>query len=362
MEPHEKDALKTSIIIHGPEAVDTGLALKVIEMMRALGPVKAVMSGYTGVAAVVDACLEDRIDISKHRVPSLTLIEEQEKADLLVLVNFAKSRESALRFGCMVFARSNGRITKPYIQVDNGILIEWFDVCEAVADLLIDRLCLEKVTAPRGGEDSASDWRTIGGVLPGENIWVNGVVVGRALNEGVRIGRDDSGHLIAEGISLKPSGVKRLGKYDPSLAHVRSGMTRRTSASARIAPGSKDEGVFLIDHDAEGAIYRCRDASLVVTVGDDTSRVAGSILSRFGVPVVAITDGDEDGITNDMSLAPGSVVFRLKSGNDDLLGAGLRRVLFHGKDHLRTQIMSEEVAAKVREMAADVLLWERWTP
>jgi len=362
MEQQEKDALKTSIIIHGPEAVDTGLALKVIEIMRALGPAKAVMSGYTGVAAVVDAGLEGRIDISRHRIPSVTLVEEDEQADLLVLVNYGKSRESAMRFGSMVFARTNGRLSKPFLQVDKGMLIEWGGHIEALADRLVDRLGLEKVIAPRGMNESAEVWREIGGVLPGENLWINGVVVGRASAARVRIGCDAIGHIMAEGLALKPSGVRRLGKYDPSTAHVRSGLTRRTSAPPRIAPGSKDEGAFLIDHDAEGAIYLCRDASLVVTVGDDTSRAAGSVLSRFGVPIVAITDGDEDGISNDVTLAPGSVVFRLKGGNDDLLGARLRQVLFHDKGHLSSRITAEEVAAMVREMAEGALLWERWVP
>lgn len=199
-------------------------------------------------------------------------------------------------------------------------------------------------------------------MLPGENLWINGVFVGKASASRVRIGCDATGHIVAEGLALKPSGARRLGEFDPSTAHVRSGLTRRTSAPPRIAAGSKDEGVFLIDHDAEGTIYLCRNASLVVTVGDDTSRTAGSVLSRFGVPIVAITDGDEDGLSNDVTLAPGSVVFRLKGGNDDFLGARLRQVLFHDKDHLPARITAEEVAAMVREMAEGVLLWERWVP
>lgn len=158
MERHEKDVLKTSINIHGPEAVDTGLALKVMEMMRTLGPTKAAMSGYTGVAAVVDAGLEDRIGISMHQVPSISLVEEDEQADLLVLVNHAKSRESAMRFGCMVFARTNGHLSKPFLQVDNGMLIEWCGHIEAVADRLADLLCLEKVIAPRGIYEGAQGW------------------------------------------------------------------------------------------------------------------------------------------------------------------------------------------------------------
>jgi hypothetical protein len=200
---------------------------------------------------------------------------------------------------------------------------------------------------------SSKEWRELGGVLPGENVWVNGVVVGRATSEQVAIGRDGTGHIIAQGIELKATGIARLGVYDPLKAHVRSGLVRRTSAPLRVRQGRRSSGTFLIDHAAERAIYHCRDASLVVTVGDDTSRTADSVLARFGVPIVAIIDGDEDGISNDHALAEGSVVLRMKPGTDDLVGAEVKEEVFGGKNRLDASIDPVEMARRIVEIARD---------
>jgi hypothetical protein len=204
--------------------------------------------------------------------------------------------------------------------------------------------------------DGAGEWRDLGGVFPGENIWVNGVVVGRASRADVSIGKDRTGHIVARGIDLKPTGVARLGSYDPSTAHVRSGMVRRTSAEPRVAKGKGKGGIHLIDHAAERAIYQCRGASLVVTIGDDTSRTAGSVLARFGVPIVAIIDGDEDGITNDRTLAEGSVVLRMRPGTDDLVGRDVRKELFDDGTWIDAELSPFEMVERIVPIAAERLV------
>jgi len=200
---------------------------------------------------------------------------------------------------------------------------------------------------------STDEWRELGGVLPGENVWVNGVVVGKATSDRVSIGKDESGRIIAQGIELKATGIARLGAYDPGKAHVRSGVVRRTKAPLRVRQGRRSSGTFLIDHAAERAIYHCRDASLVVTVGDDTSRTAGSVLARFGVPIVAIIDGDEDGISTDHALAEGSVVLRMMPGTDDLVGADVREKVFLGRDRINQVVGPEEMARRIIGIAKE---------
>jgi hypothetical protein len=150
--------------------------------------------------------------------------------------------------------------------------------------------------------------------------------------------------------------VVRLGVYDLSKAHVRSGVVRRTSAKLRAVNGIRSSGTYLIDHAAERAIYHCRDASLVVTVGDDTSRTAGSVLARFGVPIVAIVDGDEDGICDDKAMAEGSVILLMRSGTDDIVGAEVRRTIFHGKTWLDEVISPEEMVHTIIAITGDRLL------
>ncbi len=345
------------MVVHGPEAVDTGLASDLIKILKEKGEVRAVMSGYTGVAAVIDAGLEDIIAIDRHRIPSVTIIEEGGDADAIFLANSAKSLESALRFGSIVHQRVEGRLTRPLVQVDQEAVISWNPEGDGLA-----RWLSEVLHRPyqRGRVDLASrsrspqnEWRELGGVLPGENVWVNGVVVGKATSDRVMIGRDGAGHIIAQGIELKATGIARLGIYDQHKAHVRSGVVRRTMVPVRVRQGKRSSGTFLIDHAAERAIYHCRDASLVVTVGDDTSRTAGSVLARFGVPIVAIVDGDEDGISTDHALAEGSIVLRMRSGTDDLVGADVREIVFKGRNWLDASIDPTEMARRIVDIAKE---------
>jgi hypothetical protein len=90
--------------------------------------------------------------------------------------------------------------------------------------------------------------------------------------------------------------------------------------------------IVLIDHAAEDAFELAVGAELAVTVGDDTTAIAGDSLSRLGIPIIGITDGDCDSIACRTEIFPGSVVFRLASGNDDILGKKLKQELFRGKN------------------------------
>lgn len=90
--------------------------------------------------------------------------------------------------------------------------------------------------------------------------------------------------------------------------------------------------VVLIDHAAEDTFELAVGAELVVTVGDDTTYIAGDILSRFGIPIIGITDGDCDRIACRTEIFPGSVVLRLASGNNDILGRKLKQEFFRGKN------------------------------
>jgi hypothetical protein len=342
--------MRFALVFHGPEVVDTGLAQRVMALLRSRGDVTAVMSGYTGVAAVIDAGLEAEVDISRRRKPSIELAKMSPEADLLVLVNSAKSRESALRFGSLVFSRCKDKLTRPLVQVDKGLIIGWTGGEDVIVHELAVKLDLEILPAPAAPIEEGLEWRKVGGVLPGESVWIDGTVVGKATSDQILIGKGSDHRLVAQGIALKETGVKRLGDFDVREAHIRSGMTRRTMASPRCVSSRKD-GVFLIDHAAEDAIYKCRDAALVITVGDDTSKIAGALLYRFDVPVVAITDGDEDGISRDPVKARGSVVVRLRSGTDDLVGAEVKGAMFHGGDFLEGAMSPQQAAAIIIQIA-----------
>jgi hypothetical protein len=100
---------------------------------------------------------------------------------------------------------------------------------------------------------------------------------------------------------------------------------------------------------------------LVITVGDDTSRIAGNLLFRFGVPVVAITDGDEDGICAESMLSPGSIIIRVRPGTDDLVGSEVRGKLFEGRKWIGEKQAPVEVARKIIGIAGDRFLSQERT-
>jgi hypothetical protein len=110
--------------------------------------------------------------------------------------------------------------------------------------------------------------------------------------------------------------------------------------------GGTDLRVALIDHDAESTFELAEGADLAVTVGDDTTAIAGDILYRLGIPVIGITDMDLDGVLSDANILPGSVVLRVEPGYDDIVGDMVRDRIFGGAGQVVAQSV-ESVRAQV---------------
>ncbi|HEX3013266.1 MAG TPA: DUF2117 domain-containing protein, partial [Methanobacterium sp.] len=89
--------------------------------------------------------------------------------------------------------------------------------------------------------------------------------------------------------------------------------------------------VAFLNHAAED-IYKLKNEDIVVTVGDDTTLVAGDILYRFGVPIIGITDGDIDKVVEKGFKNGESLIIELESGYDDIIGQKIFHELFNGKE------------------------------
>jgi hypothetical protein len=88
-------------VVHGPEIIDRGCALLLINYLKKRCHLTAVLGGTMGRVAVIDAGLDDVITI-KPRSRSSQSVQDQEAASYLIfLLNQAKSRESGLAFGAM---------------------------------------------------------------------------------------------------------------------------------------------------------------------------------------------------------------------------------------------------------------------
>ena len=82
-----------------------------------------------------------------------------------------------------------------------------------------------------------------------------------------------------------------------------------------------------LDHAGED-VYQFRDSSVVITIGDDTTLIASDILYRFNIPIIGITDGDLDKVVESGFKSKNSVIFEVESGNDDIIGGEIHKIIF----------------------------------
>jgi len=362
---------RIGVVVHGPEIIDSGCALSLINYLKKQkqASVAAVLGGTMGRVAVIDAGLEDVITISPRQRPSQSILDLQATSDVIFLLNQAKSRESGLVFGTMV-AQAAG-INKPLIQIDCGgrfvaILSgnegenegEGDLAFQVASDLGLD--CLLNPLLPGVTLGKNASKRAISGVIPGELISINGIVIGRATESQVELEAKDGRIVGLKGANPKEHGLEKLSRVDVDLekAIIRSGSIRR-SESPRVrvcesANQGEGEWAVLIDHCAEDAFEAAQGANLAVTVGDDTTIIAADILARLGIPVIGIVDGDLDRLAGAATMLPGSVVFRVMSGHDDLVGRQVKAEIFRGER--RICIRAEDMAKKIMDMVGDCLV------
>lgn len=366
-----KMEMKISLVIHGPEVIDSGETKIVLEKLSCLGEVKAELGGTMGKTAVIDAGLEVIIDTGRHLKPSVCIESFFETADLICLLNRGKTLETGKIFGAKVAARLKDPEKKPLVQIESpgcscGKLIPLNKKAESFIEKLSETLGVPAESPlifhnPISTETCAKTGitriiREISGVLPGENIFVNGIIIGKASSSKIRIISENGFITAIEGGEIKEHGLEKLHNYekrdpvDLAGAWIKSGDIRRSIPSlpevreqnssaiksyfisedraGSIIPGK----VVLIDHEAEKSYELSAGAELVVTVGDDTTAIAGDVLYRLGIPIIGITDGDCDNVTCEPKTFSGSIILRLEPGNDDIVGMRIKKELLKGQN------------------------------
>ena len=63
----------------------------------------------------------------------------------------------------------------------------------------------------------------------------------------------------------------------------------------------------------------------VLLLWNDTTSICGDILSRAGIPIIGITDGDGDGLYSGTYQVEASLTLRLCNASDDEIGFLLER-------------------------------------
>ena len=96
--------MEIRVVVHGPGIVDSGWAKKIIDLLSNFGNVRCRLGGTMGRTAVIDAGLEDIIDISLKLLPSQSLeLFNRDHTDVIFLLNYGKSPETGRVFGYKVF-------------------------------------------------------------------------------------------------------------------------------------------------------------------------------------------------------------------------------------------------------------------
>jgi len=88
---------------------------------------------------------------------------------------------------------------------------------------------------------------------------------------------------------------------------------------------------------------------VAVSVGDDTTAIAGDVLSRLGIVIMGIVDGDLDRLGGSTSIMPGSIIFRVLPGYDDVVGRLVMARIFKGRSRIR--IAPGELAENIEAIA-----------
>jgi len=319
--------MRIGIVVHGPNIIDSGYALRLIELMKDYGDVKVRLGGTMGRTAVIDASLENVIDISRKLVPSDSLkIFHDDNVDMIFLLNYGKSCVTGQVFGYKVYSHYVDKISDnsiPVIQIerpgeDDGSIIAWNNDLDIVRDLS-GKLGLDIVTPDEvynnhiKNDDVESNQRIVHGVSPGENIMVNSVIIGKTTSDKLTLIARDNRIVDIVGGELKQHGLEKLGEVDLDSAIIKTGLLRHAKVTPRVISNEKPDNfkVTFLDHAGED-VYKFRDSNLVITVGDDTTLISSDILYRFDIPVIGITDGDLDKVVEDGFKVKNSIILRLK--------------------------------------------------
>lgn len=366
--------MRIGIILHGPEIVDVGSAKKIIDLLGKEHDIAARLGGTMGRTAVLDAGLEKIIDISKGLTPSEVINEIRDDIDIAVLLNNGKTLETGRFFGSIVASKLDN--LQQFVHIERpdcrGRIIYYHPGAKRYAEYIGDflkandekyHLQVEKgIPEPSNVRvEGECTIRKIAGGLPGENIRIDGIVIGKIIDPDIEIICRDGKILSLVGVKEKSHGLEKLKKrkIDLFTAKVKTGGIRRTNSKPRIASigsGKTSERIALIDHAAESTFELVRGAGLVITIGDDTTNIAADILVRLGIPVIGIIDGDMDCILENTSVPEGSMIIRVQSGYDDIVGKKVSDVLMRGKQPIMHNIaeLKEKILALCEKCIVEV--------
>lgn len=306
---------RCTIIAHGPEVFDTGDIGTVSKVLHAE---ECIVAGVMARTAAEESGFPCRYN---SRPPSLVIRNLPPGTDAWLL-NRGKTPASGEEFGRIVASRCDRPVY--HIECSSKTVYGWNGADSRRTTEAARRLGFAAVFQTADIRKQDGGIRKIRGCIPGEPVFVNGIIIGCATAETAVIAQENNGTEIQaiSGITLKAHGIEkllRLGPVDLARAWCKSGKIR--SKAARVRDRRTPYGhITVIDHDACDIYAQVNTATCgVVSIGDDTTAVCGHICAHLGIPVFGVTDGDADTVV-DHSCCAGSVIVEVTEGRDDEKG------------------------------------------
>ncbi len=344
------------VVVHGPGIIDTGCAKKIIDILSEYGNVTARLGGTMGRTAVIDANLEDVINIEDKLLPSESIELLSKTNDVVFLLNYGKSIVTGHTFGYKVL--NNVKTPVDLIQIErpqktDGCIIPWghydVDFIEEISKVLnldiVNSDDVRRLVADKTGYESNNKTieRKVAGVSPGENIMLNGIIIGRVTEDELTIIAQDNQVIDMIGGDIKYHGLEKLDEIDLESAIIKTGLLRKADdITPRILEheSKPDKKVVFLDHAAED-LHEYKDSDLVVSIGDDTTLLSSDILYRFNIPIIGITDGDLDKVVLKGFKHDESIIIQVTSGFDDKVGSMIYEKIFNNDKILKTSNLDE---------------------
>lgn len=363
---------KIGVIVHGPGIIDSGYAKKIIEILEDYGEVQSRLGGTMGRTAVIDAHMENVINIKDKLLPSQSIKLLAEDNEVLFMLNYGKSIITGHTFGFKVLNNAGKNIN--LIQIErpgesDGAIIQWNDYDNSfLINELKKRLNLSVTPSEEAislvknltgfnRQDNLVE-RKVAGVSPGENIMLNGIIIGKVTGEELTIIAKDNKIVEMTGGKIKEHGLEKLGNIDLTTAIIKTGLLRKADGvKPRSIEHIQNENLVAayLNHAAED-IYRFNNADILVSVGDDTTLLSSDILYRFNIPIIGITDGDLDKVVVQGFKLDESLIIQVQSGYDDIIGNEIFEKIFDGQESIHIESINEfkeEILNLVKESKLD---------
>ncbi len=316
-----------AILFHGIDIFYDKKSKEILDKLTSIYDAKPFIVGTMGITSLFDSGICGVELIFKR--PSKAL-SELNGIDSVLIVLKARSVETARTFLGAIGERTEFSKEIIGIDINTNSLFEVKPGVSTVKDYLLS-VGFREVSTGKGLDiRKEGDYfvRSVRGCNCSELLLLDGLVVGKIFDRDVKIYVKDGKICEIKGVEIKQHGLEKIRDVDIFRLKIDSteGFETKTPNVIRKIKG---EDILFINHDAYSIYQNLSNLSGAVTIGDDTTRVSGYILQRFGLPVIGIVDGDKDGVIKGEYFYKDSVVFEVAA--DDFAGEKIQSRFFKGK-------------------------------